>query len=96
MLPHNLDRWEGEGQVTEIDVTMCPDCDQQGTYEARILIGGRGVYTCPEGHRWQDANEKPSNKGLPLTPPQYAESSPSAQGASGEQHPAALPPDGQR
>lgn len=55
-----------------IDVTECPDCEQTGKYEARILINGRGVYTCPNGHRWQDANEKPSNKGLPLTRPDSA------------------------
>lgn len=66
VLAHDVDCWEGEGQVTEIDVTECPDCLKKGTYEGRVLIGGRGVYTCPEGHRWQDANEKPSNKGVPL------------------------------
>lgn len=53
--------------MTAIDVTECPDCAQKGRYEARILIGGRGVYTCPSGHRWQNADEKPSNKGVPLT-----------------------------
>ena len=56
--------------MTEIDVTECPDCEQKGTYEGRILISGRGVYTCPSGHRWQDANEKPSSKGMPITPRQ--------------------------
>jgi hypothetical protein len=52
--------------MAEIDVTECPDCSQKGTYEARVLINGRGVYTCPEGHRWQDINERPSDKGVPF------------------------------
>jgi hypothetical protein len=50
----------------EIDVTECPDCGQKGRYDGRILIGGRGVYRCPDGHRWQDATEKPTNKGTPI------------------------------
>ena len=50
----------------EIDVTECPDCQQKGRWDGRVMIGGRGIYTCPNGHRWQDANEKPSNKGIPL------------------------------
>jgi hypothetical protein len=50
----------------DIDVTECPDCSQTGKYDGRVLIGGRGIYTCPAGHRWQDANEKPTNKGIPI------------------------------
>lgn len=50
-----------------IDVTMCPDCGKKGGYDARVKIGGRGVYTCPEGHSWQDLDEQPSTKGyMPL------------------------------
>lgn len=49
-----------------LDVTECPDCQQTGVYEARVLINGRGFYTCPAGHRWQDIREKPSDKGLPI------------------------------
>ena len=52
--------------MTEIDVTECPDCGQKGRYDGRILYEGRGIYRCPEGHKWQDANEKPSNKGTPI------------------------------
>jgi hypothetical protein len=47
----------------EIDVTECPDCSQKGQYEGRVLYYGRGVYTCPDGHKWQDAHERPSSKG---------------------------------
>lgn len=50
----------------EVDVTECPECEQKGTYDGRVLIGGRGIYTCPAGHKWQDADEKPTNKGVPL------------------------------
>lgn len=60
----------------EIDVTECPDCSQKGRYEGRVLIRGRGFYTCPNGHRWQDANEKPSNKGMPLAAPLSTDSAP--------------------
>lgn len=49
-----------------IDVTECPECGQKGHYDGRVLVGGRGIYRCPEGHRWQNAYEKPSNKGVPL------------------------------
>lgn len=55
--------------MTEVDVTECSDCSQKGRYEGRVLINGRGFYQCPEGHRWQDINEKPSNKGVPLRTP---------------------------
>ncbi|MCW2902295.1 MAG: hypothetical protein JWO67_4560 [Streptosporangiaceae bacterium] len=51
----------------EIDVTECPDCGQTGHYDRRVLIDGRGIYTCPAGHRWQDADETPDSKGyVPL------------------------------
>ena len=50
----------------EVDVTKCPDCDQQGRYDGRVLLGGRGIYTCPDGHRWQNADEKPTMKGAVL------------------------------
>lgn len=46
-----------------MDVTECPDCSEKGRYEGRVLIGGRGVYTCPAGHRWQDMDETLSTKG---------------------------------
>ena len=49
-----------------IDVTECPECSETGRYDGRVLIGGRGIYTCPNGHRWQDANETPTNKGIPI------------------------------
>ena len=55
-----------EDSMTEIDVTECPDCGEKGRYDGRILHGGRGVYRCPNGHAWQDANEKPTNKGTPI------------------------------
>lgn len=55
--------------MAEIDVTMCPQCDQKGRYEGRVLINGRGFYTCPEDHRWQNADEKPTTKGLAFIPP---------------------------
>lgn len=52
----------------EIDVTLCPDCNAKGRYDGRVLIGGRGIYTCGEcGCQWQNANEKPSNKGVVIT-----------------------------
>jgi hypothetical protein len=60
---------EGDQAMTEIDVTMCPECDQKGRYDGRLLIGGRGIYTCPDGHRWQNADEKPTTKGVALIPP---------------------------
>lgn len=48
-------------------VDRCPDCGAKGRYDARVTVGGRGVYTCPDcGARWQNADEKPSAKGLPL------------------------------
>lgn len=47
---------------------MCPDCEQKGRYEGRVLINGRGFYQCPEGHRWQSADEAPTTKGVPLMP----------------------------
>ncbi len=55
--------------MTEIDVRDCPTCNDgtQGHYEGRVLIGGRGVYTCPKcGGKWQNADEKPSSKGAPI------------------------------
>lgn len=48
------------------EVNDCPDCDQKGRYDGRVLIGGRGVYTCPQGHRWQNMDEKPTTKGIPI------------------------------
>lgn len=54
--------------MTDIDVTMCPDCNQKGRYEGRVLINGRGFYQCPTGHRWQNADEKPTTKGVALSP----------------------------
>ena len=51
-----------------IDVTECPDCGQKGAYDARVKVGGRGVYRCPGGHRWQDADETPSTKGYVYVP----------------------------
>lgn len=50
----------------EPDVTECPDCLERGRYDGRVLVGGRGIYTCPNGHKWQDADEKPTNKGVPI------------------------------
>lgn len=55
--------------MSEIDVRDCPTCNDgtKGHYEGRVLIGGRGVYTCPTcGSKWQDADEKPSSKGVPI------------------------------
>lgn len=52
----------------EIDVTECPDCGQTGRYDARVKIGGRGIYTCPALHRWQDADERPDTKGYVQVP----------------------------
>lgn len=52
-------------------VDRCPWCeddgrDVRGTIDYRIKIGGRYVYRCPDNreHRWQDADEKPSEKGF--------------------------------
>lgn len=50
-----------------LDLTKCPACAQKGRYEQRVLIRGRGFYVCPDGHRWQDMDEKPTHKGAPLT-----------------------------
>jgi ribosomal protein L37AE/L43A len=50
----------------KINVHDCPECDDgtKGNYEGRVLINGRGVFTCPAcGTKWQDADEKPSSKG---------------------------------
>ena len=48
-------------------VDECPDCQQQGKRDSRVLIGGRGIYRCPDGHMWQDADEQPNYKGtIPL------------------------------
>jgi hypothetical protein len=58
---------EGVGEHAE--VAECPDCGQKGHYDGRVLVGGRGVYRCPEGHRWQDADEKPTNKGASVVSP---------------------------
>jgi hypothetical protein len=44
-------------------VTECPDCGQTGRYDRRVIVDGRGVYTCPNRHRWQDADETPDDKG---------------------------------
>lgn len=52
--------------ATEVDVTECPDCGKTGRYDGRVLVRGRGIYTCPEGHRWQDLDEAPTTKGIPL------------------------------
>lgn len=51
------------GQSTFGSVTDCPDCGRKGKYDGRVLIGGRGVYTCPELHRWQNMDETPNAKG---------------------------------
>lgn len=53
------------------DVRDCPECDNgtKGSYEGRILFGGRGTFTCPVcGTRWQDADEKPTTKGMRVQP----------------------------
>ena len=56
--------------MADIDVTLCPDCEERGTvshgrYEGRVLINGRGFYTCPTcGCRWQNEQETPTDKGL--------------------------------
>lgn len=44
-------------------VTECPDCGATGRYDGRVHIGGRGVYSCPNGHKWQDAKENPDDHG---------------------------------
>lgn len=57
--------------MAEVDVRDCPDCDDgtKGKYDGRILIGGRGIYTCPVCNRkWQDADERPSYKGAAVIP----------------------------
>lgn len=52
-------------------VDRCPWCEEdgrdvRGTIDYRIKVDGRYVYRCPEDreHRWQDANEAPSEKGF--------------------------------
>lgn len=55
--------------MAEIDVRDCPQCDDgtKGNYDGRVLLGGRGVYTCPTcGARWQNADETPTTKGTPI------------------------------
>lgn len=49
-------------------VTECPECGQTGHYDGRVLVEGRGIYRCPEGHRWQNLDEKPSTKGVTINP----------------------------
>jgi hypothetical protein len=63
----------GGGLMTEIresdtapPVDRCPWCEEKGedvrgVYDGRILVGGRGVYRCPNDpeHRWQNTDEKP-------------------------------------
>jgi ribosomal protein L37AE/L43A len=52
---------------SDFDVGACPDCDTQGRYDGRVLLGGRGVYSCPAcGTKWQDADETPSFKGAAI------------------------------
>jgi hypothetical protein len=51
------------------DVTRCPDCFQPGRYDRRVLIAGRGIYTCPNQHQWQDADEEPDGKGYVVLRP---------------------------
>lgn len=61
--------------MPEIDAHDCPKCDDgtKGHYDGRVLIGGRGIYTCQRcGTRWQDANERPATCGV--TPPLVAPS----------------------
>lgn len=63
--PDQTDR----GELVEalaVDVSECPDCGEKGRYEGRVLINGRGFYQCSNDHRWQDANEKPTTKGVRL------------------------------
>jgi hypothetical protein len=47
-------------------VDRCPWCEDDGLqvtgrYDGRILLGGRGVYRCPNNptHKWQNADEAP-------------------------------------
>jgi uncharacterized protein with PIN domain len=57
-------------------VDRCPECELQGKdvrarEDFRVMVGGRGVYRCPEcGTAWQDADEEPhfSGKDLVLRP----------------------------
>lgn len=61
---------EGCSRCTSIDVTECPDCGHTGRYDRRVLVNGRGIYTCPNNHQWQDADETPDGKGyIAVTPP---------------------------
>ncbi len=53
------------------EIDRCPWCedegrDVRGTIDHRIKIAGRYVYRCPADreHSWQDADEKPSEKGF--------------------------------
>lgn len=56
-----------EPKGDSVVVDECPECGEKGRYDGRVLVGGRGIYTCPNQHRWQDADEKPSSKGFPIT-----------------------------
>lgn len=60
---------ENKRQVARQGWPVCPSCEEgRGQYEGRVLIDGRGVYTCDKcGARWQDLDEKPSNKGIPIS-----------------------------
>lgn len=53
----------------EFDPKLCPDCGKEGRYERRFTIGGRGVYSCECGTRWQDLDEEPTAKGTPIRAP---------------------------
>lgn len=57
----------------EAQVDHCPDCGEKGDYEGRVLVGGRGTYTCPDpecGTRWQNRDEKPdTSKATPIRMP---------------------------
>lgn len=55
--------------LAEIVVTECPDCRETGRYDRRVVVGGRGIYTCPNGHRWQDADETPDDRGYVVVNP---------------------------
>lgn len=54
----------------EVDVTRCPDCGHPGSYDARVLVAGRGLYRCRNSHCWQDAREQPSSKGVVVVGPE--------------------------
>ena len=55
-----------------VDPTICPTCGGAGSYDGRVLVDGRGIYSCRCGTKWQDMDEKPRTKGYAPVEPRSA------------------------